>query len=78
MSIVLTDDNTEFLKTFKNAVIGEYNESAIKEKNQQIDFKITGNSIFIKISIDSPAKLQGFSSTIDRLWNMSKKIYYEI
>ena len=78
MNIVLSDNNEEFLKIFKNAVIGEYNESVMKEKNQQVDFKIIENSILVKISIESPAKLKGISSTIDRLWNMSKKIYYEI
>ncbi|RLG14317.1 MAG: hypothetical protein DRN66_02415 [Candidatus Nanohalarchaeota archaeon] len=77
MNIVLKDNSREFSDVFKRAVEAEYRNMHPLKKAELISEK-GGKSILVKITAPSPAKLKGISSTLNRLWDMSKKIYYEI
>ena len=77
MNIVLKDNNKEFLEIFKNAIAEEYQNIPSFQK-VEIILKKNKKLILIKITAQSSSKLKGISSTLNRLWSLSKKIYYGI
>ncbi|MCK5040407.1 MAG: hypothetical protein KAR87_05560 [Candidatus Aenigmarchaeota archaeon] len=76
MNLVLKDKNKAFPDIFEDAIIAEYSKES--QQNQKTQFSKHNNSISINITSPSPAKLRGMTSSINRLWDMGKKIYYEI